>query len=372
MDDVGQMFVLEVFLLTMIVCAAALAYPAPAAPSGETANDPQLAIRLADALAVLSMPSHDGTSPLDSLVAERLQCQDACPAANRITPLLPPGSAVVLTWSNGVEPRAITEEARHDGASVSATRLHSPEWRHVFAVTELSCHGAGMDVGVLAIPLRNGNAPFLKGVNATALSSHALARNESGLLWRGVVPASGLAPDGVIRIEASSRGTPYSGTLTRDACALGGAGPAIQAALPAATFVHVGSGASIGTPVGETARFSYDLQPLLDAWPGLRIDGATLEIHAPMPPVADGAALVHAQALGAAPSGSASHPVPTASLYGHHPALLRVHLAAATDDGGAMVPFEARLLATLPVALAGGGVPPDPVYRLDAIAWRQG
>lgn len=374
--DDASTHVLEAVLLALILMSAAYAVTTMREPATEPERPRANLERLAhDALVVLDGLEDERGPLLGLYLVEAMQCaSDAPPATGcegarsenlsvKLDNYLPRGAGYAIALDNGVAPRDIYRSVLPASETVSSDLAFAPDWNLTFVLPELSCYEPGMDANVTLAPLRNGAHASLPSARANWTAAEAVAvAAHAPHVWNATLPGALRPAAATVLANVSAPGlASYAGAAAYGACALGGHGPAIVAALRATPLAPASSVA----PLGSSVSLSADLAAFY-ALPGVTVEGADITVYEPLPGHGlDPGTYVPAASF-ALPAGAetgATWEVPERSLYGVHPVVLGVRLAVGAET------VEARQLAFVSVALPSGVVPHDPPYRAVLQAW---
>lgn len=374
--DSGNLFALEGVLIALILLGAAYAVR-PMQDSSLDAVRPRTELgRLAsDVLIVLDgLDDGNGTTLLDLYMAESFHCAfDATPAPTdcdgarsknlsvKLEGYLPLGAGYAIELDNGIGSRELYRSPQPRGESVAAAFGYAPEWNVTFLVTELSCYDPGTDINVTMVPIDRSASRWTRWGNVTVGSAETAGERAIWPRgWNATLAGATRPATGTILANVTGNAT-LEGATTYGSCAIGARFDDIVTALRATPFAPSATIVPLGTPVS----FDADLTQLL-AVPGVSVDAVNVSIFDPLParngtPDSWIAAGRIALTGGAARTGSWTPD--EATLYGLHPALLRVGITIAGTQ------VELRRVATLDIALPTGQVPIDPPYRASLHAW---
>jgi hypothetical protein len=359
MADQGNLQVVEAMMVAMLLLGAAygvLTFSLPTSQADRTRGE--LGRIVSDGLTVLAGLKGERGSELDAGILDAMQGNNSN-LTLKLGSYLPSGVAYAVLLDNGAQQRDVVRAAVPPGEAVTSTVGFSPDWNLTFVTTELSCYDAGMAVNATLLPIVHGTV-----VNASSgggkIDGTPVAGERSAALpgaWNLTLTSP--PATGTITASMTARSATVPGSASYASCNLGGpaAGAAIVTALRSATV-------TAGTaPVGGTLMFDVDTTGLLGV---ATMTGASLWVYEPLPAVGgapDGYAA--AAVLPVTPGVTASVPwdVPSTSLYGAYPVVLRVNLTAAGS------PVQARVLTFAQVALPSGVVPIEPTYRIALQAW---
>ena len=396
--DDGNLFVLEGVLMGLILLGAAYAVGSLQGSSLEAVRPQHELERLVgDALTVLDGLEDNGTSLLDLYFAEALHCARdavrstyACDGTRsrnlslKLDSYLPVGAGYAVGLGNGGAVREIYRSPLPQGEALSTSRSIGLEWNLTFVVSDLDCYEAGTPVDLTLFPIDRGNLTWARWGNVTlgasevaGQASHTPRWWDLKRAWNVTYPyAPPAGPGNVTTVVANvTANATLPGATSYRSCALGGAGPALHAAIEATPF----SASAIRVPVAGSVTFVTDLAAIA---PHATILGANVTIYEPAPPRGEepDTWLVSGVVplVGAGTSRSGTWEVPSDALYGLHPAVLRVHAMVGTTN----VELRRAILVgvtlpDLPLELcreevAGEDVlcmPEDPPYRATLQAW---
>lgn len=364
-------------MVSLILLGAAYAVQGLQDPSVSAVRPRAELSRLVDdALSVLAGLDTGSGTALDLYLAEAIHCQtDPAPSENdcddarsenlsiKLESYLPVGAGYAVGLGNGGAVREIYRSPMPQGEAVSSSRTFAPNWSLAFAYTEFSCYDAGTDVNATFIPIARASAAWAQKANVSVAgmaSEIEAVRAHDALQWNVTLPSATRPAVGTLVANFSANFS-FNGSTSYASCAHGGATLALRDALQAIPFTATAATVPITSSIGFTADLST-----LAAVPGALILDANVTLVEPMPARLDGPdTWVTAKRValdgGAVRSGTWS-PDPT-SLYGAHPALLRVGIELYG------VEIELRKAIVVNVALPTGEVPIDPPYRATLQAW---
>lgn len=376
--DDGNLFVLEATMISLILLGAAYAVQGLQDSSQPQARPRAELSRLVDdALSVLAGLDTGNGTLLDLYLAEAIHCAtDPSPSADdcdgarsrnlsmKLDSYLPLGGGYAVGLGNGGAVREIYRSPMPQGEGVSSSQTFAPNWSLAFAYTEMSCYDAGTDVNATLLPIARGAKAWSQkaNVSVTGVAAEVEAvRAHDPLAWNVTLSSATRPASGTVTANFTGNFS-FNGSTTYASCAHGGATAALRTALAQIPF----TASAPSVPITSSVTFSADLGPLATLVPDAVVSAANVTLVEPIP-----------ARLGSADSWVVAARVPLAggtvrtgtwtpaetSLYGAHPALLRVGL----DLGG--VPIELRKAIVVRVALPTGEVPIDPPYRATLQAW---
>lgn len=371
--DSANMYVLEAIIISMVLLGAAYAVSTLQDSSIENARPrAELGRTVSDALKVLAgLDDGNGTKLLDLYLLEALHCGvDDVPSPTdcqgrrsknltvKLDNYLPLGSGYAISLGNGVTSRTIYESPLPEGEAVSASIVFEPEWNTSFVFTEFSCYPAGVDVNATIIPLDRARTTWARWGNVTIGAAETEGKRAYETHWWNVtVPAATRPATGVVNANVTSNAT-LRGSTAYGVCDHGGLTTQLRDALKATEFGPAASSVPVNAPVD----FVADLDALVAT--GVTINGATVTVYEPLPTYSNGPdTWIEAGPPVTLTGGAGTWTAPTESLYGKHPALLRVSLTVGSNT------FELRRASLVDVALPTGEVPIHPPYRAVVRAW---
>lgn len=376
--DSANLFVLESIIIAMVLLGAAYAVSSLRGSSLENVRPrTELERVTTDVLTVLAWLDDGNKTPLlDVHLLEALHCAKDQPASTldchgtrsknlsiKLDNYLPLGGGYALGLGNGVATREIYVSPLPQGEAVSSSRGFAPSWNTSFVYADFSCYPAGVDIHATLIPIDRGR------VVATTSAKVKVAEREyaavaSGIpKWYDVTVNDPRPAAGDVRASAALGSITFPGLTAYTQCSHNGRSAELKTALDAVTF----SADAASVPVASTLGFEADLAAI-EALPGVVVDGATVTVYEPLPTRINGAdtwiQAGGAMALTNGPGArTATWTAPADSLYGTHPALLRI---SARVDGN---PVEMRRVVLVDVALHTGEVPIDAPYRAVLRTW---
>ncbi|HVM45928.1 MAG TPA: hypothetical protein VM582_08345, partial [Candidatus Thermoplasmatota archaeon] len=188
--------------------------------------------------------------------------------------------------------------------------------------------------------------------------------------WNATIAAASRPASGDVRTNATGSGafasTTFPGFTSYGQCAHGGTlTDVLRANLAAATLASSPPTA----PVSSKVTFSADVGGIVGGTTNLFVQSASVTVYEPLPSRNNSADtwIRAGSPVALAPAGSmwtGTWTVPAETLYGAHPALLRIVIL--TEAG---TTFELRRATIVHVALPTGEVPIDPIYRVSLQAW---
>lgn len=382
--DAANLIAFEGLLVALILLGAIYAAMATTQPATENpVSRRELETTASDALIVLDGLRESRGRVLDVSMAEALDCAygqkppaDLCDGTRpgnlsyRLEGYLPVGAGYALAIDNGIEARTLHAAIGAGGERVSVSHAFTPQWNFTFLATDFSCYEPTMRVNATMVPLRHGDTPAPRFIDAEAGGSttNATASPLAGL-WNASLPPESIGETVHARVNAS-RGT-YAGTTATASCDLGGNGWDLRDGLNLSRAAMLGPSATPVVPIGKSAILSYDFQPILGHVPDATLRSVTATIYDPAPGrtgVADSYIVTEQLDLGTAWSGTTTWTPPLNSLFGHHPVLVTATLEV-PDGAGGVTEVEARLTTLTTVALPSGVTPLDPPYRAVLEVW---
>lgn len=373
--DEGNILVLEAMIISLILLGAAYGVQTMQStrPTEHERPRQQLTKVATDALIVMDGLDDGNGTLLDMYLAEAYHCAVApspvvtdCDAHRprnfsfRMESYLPTGAGFQLSLGNGVTDRVLYTSPLPRGEAVAASLSYTPTWNFTFVTPELSCYEPGMDVNLTLIPVLRARTSNATWANVTVGATETAGVAAHTANWYNVtLPALTRPASGEVRANVTGRAY-FDGATSYGACALGGLGSTVVAALREATF----GPAQATAPLGTDVAFSADLAGL-DAIPGVSIASADVSLYDPIPARSPANSYTRTASIETTGSTtrSAAWRVPSDALYGTHVAVLEVAL----DVGGLDV--VAYKVALVDVALPSGHVPIDPPYRAVLQAW---
>lgn len=375
-DDGANLFVLEGVLIALIMLGAAYAVQSLQDPASPDVRPRAELERLThDILIVLEgLDDGNGTSLLDRYLAEQFHCAlDATPStidcdgarsknlSIKVEHYLPLGGGYAVSVSNGFGSRELYRSPLPQSESVSSSVAFGPEWNLTFVATELSCYDAATQLNATLVPIARSAVPYARWGNVTVsgAESEGVAAH-TARWWNVTVPATRPAT-GTLVANVTSNDTSLPGAASYGSCDLLGLGATLRAALALTPFTAAPS----TIPIGTSTIFSTELGEIA-AIPGVAITAANVTVYEPLPPrgtTAETYIETARIALSGSSSRSGSWTVPADTLYGAHPALLRVGI----EIGSTQV--ELRRVAVIQIGLPSGEVPIDPPYRVSLQTW---
>lgn len=369
------MYVLEAILVSMILLGAAYAVQSLQGTSLEQERPQNELERLVrDALVVLEgLDDGNGTSLLDLSLAEALHCaEDASPSTTdcdggrsrnmsiKLESYLPRGAGYAFGIANGVTHRDIYRSPQPMGEAVSTSITISPQWNTTFVATDFSCYPSGVDIQATLVPIDQAHVAWSRWGNLTVgTTEHAGVEASTPRWWSATI--TGARPAAGTTFANVTGNASLEGGTTWAFCGHNGLTTDIRTALAAVAF----GPSATKVPLGGSVTLSADLAPLL-ALPGLTVNHANVTLYEPLPirnATADTWIVTSEVALAGDSLRSAIWAPPEETLYGAHPALLRVNLTAGSAS------FEVRRITLVDVALPSGEVPFEPPYRATLQAW---
>lgn len=383
-DDRANMVAFEGLVVALILLAAIYTtMNMTQATTDSTVSRRELQTMASDALIVLAGLRESRGPILDVSMAEAMDCRsgqnpppDLCDGTRpnnlsyRLEGYLPEGAGYSIALDNGVEVRTLHTKTGTGGERVSASYAFTPDWNFTFLSTDLSCHEADMSVNVTLIPMRNGDSPDPRYIDAEAagVTTNATASPTAGL-WNATLEPSAIGETLHARVNAS-RGA-YEGSTQSAACDLGGAGWTLRDALNLSVGTALSANGLATAPLGEDVTFVHDFRAVEQLVPNATLVSVDATLYEPIPGrqgVPDAYIVADTIALGSDWSGTSTWTMPQDSLYGHHPVLLSAHLEVPNSSGGTTM-LEARIVTLLTVALPSGVVPIEPPYRAVLEVW---
>lgn len=382
MREDGHVQVLEAMIVTLLLLGSVFTVMTLRTPgfSGERI-EAGLTSSATDALMILAGLRDENGSLLEVGFSEALHCKlDPSPSAtsctngrgnilqSKLNSYLPGGSSTMLGLSNGAATREIWRDESPLGSATTASFALVPSWNTTFVLPTLSCSDPTVDANVTLVPIRQGNLTNASSVKVN-MSNGVLAtaqRSDRWGTWNTTLTAAARPASGVARADVTAKGGTFPGSAAYGSCALEGRGSDLRFAAD-----NVSVRASSSTPVGGSVTFTTDLTPLL-AVPGLALEGAGhVLVYEPLPPRGTEPDTYAPQANLTLPAGNTatiSWAVPSDSLYGAHPVVLR-QLARLTLPSTAIVYVEVRAVTVLEVALPDGTVPSGAPYNVVLQIW---
>jgi len=329
-----------------------------------------------DGLTVLDgLDDGNGTSLLDLYLAQAFHCaKDAIPDPDdcdegrsenlslKLESYLPIGAGYAIGLGNGAAVHEIYRLHLPQGEAVSTSRSIGLTWNLTFVASEFSCYEAGMDANFTLIPIDRGALSWARHANLTyGTTEVAGERAYDAEWWNVTLPDATRPAQGTFLANTSGNAT-LRGATEYGSCGLSGAGPALRAALREVLFTA--EAPSVG--VGSALRFDADLSAIA-ALPGVTLGTARVDVYEPIPSqggtpdtwIPAGAAAL----TGATPQRSGTWDVEGHTLYGAHPALLRIPVTIGTES------VELRKVMVVEVGLPTGEIPIDAPYRVTVQAW---
>lgn len=372
--DGANLYVLEAIIISMVLLGAAYVVSTLQDPSIENVRPrAELGRIVEDALTVMSgLNDSNGTALVDLLLLQAMHCAyDAAPSAKdcdgkraknlslKLDHYLPKGAGYAVLLGNGAAEREIYVSPLPDGESVAASRVFAPEWNTSFAFTEFSCYPSGADINATLVPIDRGRIAWARYDNLTLNGVETEGKRAFTQNWWNVtIPGGTRADTGTLRVNATANAT-LNGSTSYGLCGHGGLTATLRTALKETTFRADAASVPVGGSIGLTA----DLGPL-ESVGGLAILSAVVDVYEPLPTdpnVPD--SWIRAGKRVTLTAGAGTWSAPPETLYGTHPALLRISVQVGADT------FELRRATTFDVALATGEVPIAAPYRVVVRAW---
>lgn len=376
--DTANLFVLEGVLISLILLGAAYAVRSLPDSSLEEVRPRSELDRLGhDMLVVLDgLDDGNGTTLLERYLTEAFHCAaDASPSSLdcetrrsknlslKLENYLPLGGGYAVGVGNGFATRELYRSPLPQGEAVSASLTISTEWNTTFVVSELSCYDATDAVNLTLVPVDRGALAPARWGNVTIGSTEYSGVAAYTPRWWNVTLAAGSRPaSGTILANVTpTRSASLDGATAYTACDLGGSASLLRDAIRSTSYTSSAS----SVPIGSSVDLQADLAAI-GAVAGLSLTSADITIYEPLP--ARGATpdtwIESARIPLAGTTVRSATWTPTGStLYGAHPALLRVGV---TISG---VSLELRRVIVVDVALPTGEVPIDPPYRAVLQTW---
>lgn len=374
--DEGNLFVLEGVLISLILLGAAYTVSSIHQSSLDSVRPRAELDRLArDTLMVLDgLDDGNGTSLLDLYLAQQFHCAlDAVPSTDdchgrrsknlsiKIDSYLPLGAGYAIAVGNGAGIRDLYRSPLPQGEAVAASISTALEWNVTFAVSELSCYDAASDVNLTLVPIDRGALSWGRWGNVTVGATETAGeRAFTARWWNVTLPAATRPATGTFVANVTGNAS-LPGASSYGSCSIAPSAAALRDAIRVTPF----SAAPVRVPLGGQSVFSVDITEIA-AVPGASITEANVTVYEPLPPRGESPD-TYVEAGRVALSGGSVRtgtwlPSPS-TLYGSHPALLRVGVSV---DGATV---ELRRVLVLDVALPSGEVPIDPPYRVSLQAW---
>lgn len=368
-QDEAQVFALEaVICALMMVGAVAVLLPATDSPRPERIES-RIETAALDALRGMEL------SPSQSLqraLRSGIECDSpsrndsACSAeraafARALGPHVTPGTHVQLSLSNGLAQMHLYDKVTPPGSAATASVIVTPDWRFTFTTTDLACHDPAVGLRVHMLPLDAGSPRRLRDLQ---VAGDAVQPNRTAT-WQEVNLSAPTAPVSRLHVAAADAYRSYPGHADLTPCALGAAGTQMREGL-AQSSAWVEN--HVSAFPGAHAVLRYDLTPLSAAVPNLTIRSVALDVYQPIPSLTGRPAVLALEhPLEAATTGAFTWNVPRASIYGHHPIVVRALVEVPTETG--MQQVEVRLVTAIAITLPGGHLPVEPLYRISLTTW---
>lgn len=383
-DDAGNLIAFEGLLVALILLGAIYAAMATTQPATENPiSRRELETTASDALIVLDGLREPRGRVLDVSIAEALDCAYGqkpsatfCAGARpgnlsyRMEGYLPTGAGYALAIDNGIESRSLHSAIGAGGERVSVSHAFTPQWNFTFLATDFSCYEPEMRVNVSLVPLRHGDTPTPRFIDAEAAGAktNATASPLAGM-WNASLPPEAIGESVLARVNAS-RGT-YAGTTATSACDLGERGWDLRDGLNRSRAAALGPSGTPVVPIGSSATLTYDFEFITLYVPDATLRSVNATIYDPVPGrtgVADAYVVTDRIDLGEQWMGTTTWTPPLNSFFGHHPVLVTALLEVPNGAGGT-TEVEIRLTTLVTVALASGITPLDPPYRAILEVW---
>lgn len=372
--DSANMYVLEAIIISMILLGAAYAVSTLQNSSIENVRPrAELGRVVDDGLTVLAgLNDGNGTALLDLFLLEAMHCaEDAVPSTTdcqgrrsknlsiKLDNYLPIGSGYSVMLGNGADKREIYTSPLPEGEAVAASRVFGPEWNTTFVFTEFSCYPSGVDINATLVPLDRARLSWARYDNITIGTTETEGKRAyDPHWWNATIPGATRPDAATIRVNATANAT-LNGSTSYALCDHGGKTVPLRDALKATRFGPTAA----SVPVGGSIGFTADLAALSGV-AGVSIVSAVVDVYDPLPTRLDGPdTWLRAGERVTLTGGTGTWSAPPDSLYGTHPALLRVTVQVGSNS------FELRRATTLDIALATGEVPTAAPYRAVIRAW---
>lgn len=385
-DDQANIIAFEGVLVALILLGAIFM----ALGSSQPATDPtggkrEFETMAQDALVVMYGLKEPRGRVLDVSLAETMDCAagENPPASlcvgsrpnnlsHRIEGYLPPGAGYSIALDNGVDARTLYASGPRTGERLSAYHTFNPDWNLTFTTTDLSCHDPTMKVNVSLAPISRGQTPPIRSIQAEA-DGVAFAASDLDTprgVWNATLPVDHVGST-IRGVAENARGS-FFGTAGSDVCTLGASGWLLRDGLNQSTAWAGLDDANDVVPVGKQLQVGYDFESVLDHVPGASVTYQRATIYEPVPGrTGEPGGFVIAQTLDlvsdAEATGGGSWSVPTSSLFGVHPVVVRVGFEVPV--GVDVVEVELRMLRIVEFAHPSGIVPIEAPYRAVLEVW---
>jgi len=399
--DAANLMVLESIVIALLILGAMM-YVTAFNQSTESAPGGRHVLESAaeDSLAVLSglTTSEDAynRNMLTKLVVEALYGQSAN-LTHKLDNFLPKGARYNVWLDNGYAPRLVVGDGVSSGERVSAGIPYQPAWSVAFVAADFAVYSdTSTKMNATVLPVLAGNAvaygadwphPHLKyanGVKVTPLNDTQIPSERHSYVGPG---AGGYPTSGALVLQ-SDDAFPHGSTALRGKATwsiradsyLDTSWGASRAALNTSRLDIARWDEPTGAyvpgrvvPVGGTARLTWDFSDYVAVHANRFAQGSTnttaIRILAPIPMLntTNGLYYVAYAKTFDGTSGAWDLDIPKSALLGPHLVVAELNHTLAGSTGP--VAQSARLHERLDVALEGGVVPINPVYRLVIEAW---
>lgn len=333
-----------------------------------------------DGLTVLAgLDDGNGTALLDLYLAQAIHCaKDVVPdpddcdgtrAKNlslKLETYLPLGAGYAVGLGNGAAVQEIFRLHQPQGEAVSTSHSMGLEWNLTFIASELSCYENGMDANFTLVPIDRGALAWARYANVTIGATEIAGERADTGRWWNATHLVGTAGATVVTNTTGNATLP--GATAYGSCDLGTFASTVRSTLDGMSFTSAAPNVSLGSSL----RFDADLSPL-DGLLGVTIGDASVTLYEPVPPqgsTPDTWIEASRVELTGVLQRSGTWQVAGHTLYGAHPALLRVPITVV--EGAVETNVELRKLLVVDVGLPTDDVPLIPIdapYRVTVQAW---